>query len=241
MNDATSLRSEVRLLRVAAIGALAVALALPVLAFGPAASLLRADRVEAREIDLVDASGSTVVSLRADEGGSVTIFDANGKVVLQLGELEGENTVLRVRDRKSRGWGVIDGEGELPPDVHASREAAPTPAIASDVRLRPLEWAGESDRESAYEAVRRGWVYIMPRPKSASARWGYTHGGTTWFNGYWFNSTLDRYSTATPGPNNEYLGDDTRPEEWRRGGSPQAPSVIEWLASKEGGIEPSKN
>ncbi|MEM1422563.1 MAG: hypothetical protein AAGH64_01020 [Planctomycetota bacterium] len=239
-DDVTSLRAEVRRLRAVSIGALAVALALPVLAFGPASSLLRADRVEAREIDLIDASGNAVVSLRADDGGSVTIVGADGEVAIQLGELAGENTVLRVRDRSSRGWGVIDGQSQPLDDVHASHETPPAPATAGDVRLRALEWASEADRRSAYEAARRGWAYVMPRPKSPSARWGYTHGSTTWFNGYWFNSSLERYSTAAPGPANDYQGDDARPDEWRRGGSPDAPSVVEWLCSEEGGIEPAK-
>ena len=248
MNETALLRKEVRRARACALGAIALALVLPVMALGPASSLLRADRVEAREIDLVDASGNAVVSLRADDGGSVTIVGADGEVTIQLGAIEGENTVLRVRDRSARGWGVIDDSpaarapsGSADKDIVTGEAPSGASLLVGDVRLRPLEWASERDRQKAYELARRGWVYVMPRPKSAAARWGNTHGSTTWFNGYWENTQTERVSSTLPVATNDYAGDGVRPDEWRRGGSPDAPTIIEWLCSRENGIEPLRN
>ena len=76
----------------------------------------------------------------------------------------------------------------------------------------------------------QGWVYVMPRPKSAKARWGNPDGRTTWWLGYWRNSKTRDYSRTTPTLDDEgqYTGDGVNDSgKWRRGGSPDPNSFTE--------------
>lgn len=98
------------------------------------------------------------------------------------------------------------------------------------------------DRETinvALEIQKHGWIYVMPRPKSKKARWGNTDGRTTWWIGYWQNNKMNQYSSTTPKlKGGVYVGDGKGGYGWRRGGSPRAPTKLEWLLSKSGGIPP---
>jgi hypothetical protein len=89
------------------------------------------------------------------------------------------------------------------------------------------------------EMQNQGWSYIMPEPKSAQARWENTDGRTTWWIGYWINKNTNQTSLKTPEKvNGKYAGDNQGSHSWRRGGSPNAPSKLEWLLSIYGGIAP---
>jgi hypothetical protein len=92
----------------------------------------------------------------------------------------------------------------------------------------------------AVEMYLGGWRYTMPRPKSAQARWGNTDRRTTWHNGHWHNSQTDLYSSEIPSKvGNTYIGDrQDHSGTWRNGGSPTPPTDIEWLLSKDRGVEP---
>ncbi len=85
-----------------------------------------------------------------------------------------------------------------------------------------------------------GWVYIMPQPKSPQAAWGNRDGRTTWWVGYWLNDKTQATSLTQPAKDDEgvFVGDGSGGRRWRRGGSPLAPTKIEWLCSKAGGIAP---
>lgn len=93
--------------------------------------------------------------------------------------------------------------------------------------------------QKALEMKAQGWIYIMPEPKSAQAAWGNRDGRTTWWIGYWENSKANETSLTEPTlQNGKYTGDGQGEKVWRRGGSPSAPSKLEWLLSTSGGIPP---
>jgi Caspase domain len=93
----------------------------------------------------------------------------------------------------------------------------------------------------AIDLYQQGWRYNMPLPKSPQAAWGNKDRRTTWFYGFWHNVNTDQYSETEPKPDEkgQYLGDTKNDSHYyRRGGSPQYPTKIEWLLSKNGGILP---
>jgi hypothetical protein len=94
--------------------------------------------------------------------------------------------------------------------------------------------------QTALELKNVGWTYIMPAPKSPQASWGNRDGRTTWWGGYWVNGKNSLTSSTQPKNDTEgkLAGDGKGVRAWRRGGSPSAPSKIEWLCSKSGGIPP---
>jgi hypothetical protein len=95
---------------------------------------------------------------------------------------------------------------------------------------------------TAVEMYLQGWRYTMPSPKSAQAGWGNTDGRTTWWNGYWLNSSTVPVQVSATQPqkkeNGLYYGDGQDPRGWRNGGSPRCPTKLEWLLSSGGGIAP---
>lgn len=93
----------------------------------------------------------------------------------------------------------------------------------------------------AIEMYAQGWRYTMPSPKSSQASWGNSDGRTTWWYGYWYNNKTRQYSRTVPKKqaDGKYLGDYQNDEGyWRGGGSPSAPTKLEWLLSTSGGIKP---
>ena len=109
-----------------------------------------------------------------------------------------------------------------------------TPPVTRAKGLRAGRDASGADIAIATELVTRGWTFVMPRPKSSAAKWGNTDARTTWWSGYWKNGDLDLVSTAQPSESDGFKGDGEQPD-WRRGGSPAAPSDVEWLCSESGG------
>jgi len=233
-------------------GAAAMALvAMPLIALGPGASLLRAQRVEAgrleaREIALVDESGNELALLRVGaKGGEIVVMDAAGAPVVSLGARDGSRRVVHVADPGRRGWGVMD-EADTP-EARAERDDARRDARLDaerpeenvlGVRLRAGVEASDEERSIAAALVSRGWYYVMPRPKSGAASWDNDDARTTWFNGYWKNERTGAVSSSRPDESDFFAGDGETPEEWRRGGAPRRPTVIEWLCSREGGVKP---
>ena len=109
------------------------------------------------------------------------------------------------------------------------------------VQLRPANFPCDKETiEKAVKLKRAGWTYIMPQPKSAQARWGNGDGRTTWWVGYWVNEGTNATSSVQPErtPDGQWIGDGKGIRFWRRGGSPLAPTKIEWLCSTSGGITP---
>jgi hypothetical protein len=116
----------------------------------------------------------------------------------------------------------------------ASTAQAPGKAPA----LRPGVTASDSDRQTASSLCEQGWKYVMPKPKSPQATWGNHDGRTTWFVGYWTNSTTRATSAKQPvrGADGICAGSGAAVSgAWRRGGSPALPSKVEWLCSLDGG------
>lgn len=128
---------------------------------------------------------------------------------------------------------------ERPPPAPAP--AAPQPPVvnpSAEVSLREGITASAAEQDLAKQIKAAGWEYTMPRPKSAQAAWGNTDGRTTWWNGYWHNRRTGQYSSRQPVESDGFAGDGVNNSGWRRGGSPGAPSRIEWLCSTSGGIPP---
>ncbi len=99
--------------------------------------------------------------------------------------------------------------------------------------------ADQATISQALEMQKAGWVYTMPEPKSKKAAWGVRDGRTTWWVGHWDNTLTKQTSAATPTRvDGKWVGDGQGSGGWRRGGSPGAPSKLEWLLSRTGGIKP---
>lgn len=125
---------------------------------------------------------------------------------------------------------------ERPPPEEGPRVQAAPPTIQIALRDGITPTAAEQKQASQIKSA--GWEYTMPRPKSPQAAWGNRDGRTTWWNGYWKNAKTGRYSSAQPTESDGFAGDGISNAGWRRGGSPGAPSRIEWLCSTSGGIAP---
>ena len=137
-------------------------------------------------------------------------------------------------------WGtpvpvIADRQLPTPPAKTTARQAERT---TDGGELRGGSSPTATEEALAKKLQSEGWVYIMPQPKSAQAAWGNKDGRTTWFNGSWKNSKTGRSSTEQPSESDGYQGDGIGASGYRRGGSPSAPSQVEWLCSKSGGIAP---
>src|SRR5262249_47889018 len=114
----------------------------------------------------------------------------------------------------------------------------PDPA---QVQLRTANFPCDQETiEKAVELKRAGWTYIMPQPRDAQARWGNGDSRTTWWVGYWTNERNHTTSASQPqrGAGGQWVGDGKGVRYWRRGGSPLAPTKIEWFCSTSGGVPP---
>lgn len=114
-------------------------------------------------------------------------------------------------------------------------------ANPAEVQLRPANFpCDQATIDKALELKRAGWTYAMPQPRDARARWGNSDDRTTWWVGYWTNERNHTTSASQPQRNasNQWVGDGKGIRTWRRGGSPVAPTKIEWLCSTSGGITP---
>jgi hypothetical protein len=126
-----------------------------------------------------------------------------------------------------------------PTSPHATAQAGA--AAVSYSELRACRCASEKAAvRTALDIKHAGWTYVMPEPKSRQAAWGNRDGRTTWFYGYWTN--LKNHSTSSLQPAKDaagqWIGDERGLQAWRNGGSPRAPTPVEWLCSERGGIEP---
>ncbi len=120
-------------------------------------------------------------------------------------------------------------------------DAAKKLAVEMPKALRALatgKKAAATDLALANALRAAGWIYVMPEPKSKTAKWGNTNSKTTWFPGYWKNAKSGTTSVMLPSESDGFKGDGEDKPKWTDGGSPKAPSVVEWLCSVEGGIEP---
>lgn len=124
----------------------------------------------------------------------------------------------------------------------------PLALLAEDIpsNLRGgIEADGETIRQ-AQALVEAGWIYVMPEPKSSKASWGNPDKRTTWFIGYWENTGAQETSHTHPQlKDGAYTGDgqpgkDEKGRIWRKGGSPERPTKLQWLCSKSGGFKPAK-
>jgi hypothetical protein len=97
--------------------------------------------------------------------------------------------------------------------------------------------APAADVAASKALVAAGWRYVMPEPKSKAAKWGTKDTRTTWFPGYWKNAS-GATSVVQPSAADQFKGDGAAKPAWRDGGSPNAPTWIEWLCSESGGVMP---
>jgi hypothetical protein len=105
-------------------------------------------------------------------------------------------------------------------------------------KLRKNIKATDIEIKTACEMLSDGWVYTMPKPKSAKAAWGISDGRTTWWYGFWYNEKTQLYSDSTPLKKSSgiYLGDNQNNSgSWKNGGSPKTPDIFMYLLSDSGG------
>ena len=173
--------------------------------------------VYATEVVVVDEDGEIAIRLfSGDDGGTIELTNrATGRI-------------LRINASSRR---------LQPKKIHDEQETASEEDL-SGIRVRSGGSPSNEELLTAKRLIAAGWVYVMPRPKSAQARWGNSDGRTTWYNGYWQNRDNDRVSRSQPSPANGYKGDGQDDRGWRRGGSPRFPNIIEWMCSRSGGVEP---
>jgi hypothetical protein len=115
---------------------------------------------------------------------------------------------------------------------------APGETIPKELRGGSFE-CDQATVALALELTAAGWVYVMPEPKSGQADWGNSDRRTTWWMGYWRNAAKNETSAAPPEKvEGQFVGDGKGRREWNRGGTPDRPDKLEWLCSKDGGIEP---
>lgn len=119
-----------------------------------------------------------------------------------------------------------------------SPSSTPSDVSAAKVTLREGITASAAEESLARQLKAAGWEYVMPRPKSPQAAWGNHDGRTTWYSGYWKNSVTKGTSSVQPKEDDKFKGDGLGSGGWRKGGSPAAPSRMEWLCSTSGGIQP---
>ena len=125
------------------------------------------------------------------------------------------------------------------PPVAAEKPQANQSSLSVALRTLKMAKASEEDIKLATQLVEAGWNYVMPTPKSAKATWSSHDKRTTWWTGYWENSTSKKTSLTKPTEETKFSGDDAGGKTWKAGGAPDRPTMIEWLCSKSGGIEPN--
>jgi hypothetical protein len=139
--------------------------------------------------------------------------------------------------------GNSESSGESGAGAGASSGAATGATSGSSSatgELRAVEGgkqAPAADVAASKALVAAGWRYVMPEPKSKAAKWGNKDTRTTWFPGYW-KSASGATSVAQPSASDGFKGDGAAKPAWRDGGSPNAPTWIEWLCSESGGVMP---
>jgi endonuclease/exonuclease/phosphatase family metal-dependent hydrolase len=139
--------------------------------------------------------------------------------------------------------GNSESSGESGAGAGASSGAATGATSGSSSasgELRAVEGgkqAPAADVAASKALVAAGWRYVMPEPKSKAAKWGNKDTRTTWFPGYWKNAS-GATSVAQPSAADQFKGDGAAKPAWRDGGSPNAPTWIEWLCSESGGVMP---
>ncbi len=143
--------------------------------------------------------------------------------------------------------GSSEGSGEAGAGAGAASGAssgagtgATSGSSSASGELRAVEGgkqAPAADVALSKALVAAGWRYVMPEPKSKAAKWGYKDTRTTWFPGYWKNAS-GATSVAQPSAADQFKGDGAAKPAWRDGGSPNAPTWIEWLCSESGGVMP---
>jgi len=127
-----------------------------------------------------------------------------------------------------------------PKKEEAAKYEKPAEA-AAPAKLRELDGgknASDTDIALSNKLLAAGWEYVMPEPKSNAAKWGNKSPKTTWWPGYWKNNASGKTSATQPTEADGFKGDGEPKPKWKDGGSPNAPSYVEWLCSKAGGISP---
>jgi len=166
----------------------------------------------------------------------ITSIEKDQKPTGSQGKSQERNAPISTQENSSLAKEVKQLEKSLPKTNVKEPGLQTLDAQECESLLRTGRSASKDDILKACILVMKGWQYIMPRPKSRQARWGNSDGRTTWYYGYWKNTKTGQYSKQTPGKNDNYQGDGQRyAGQWRRGGSPGRPTIIEYLCSKSGG------
>jgi endonuclease/exonuclease/phosphatase family metal-dependent hydrolase len=145
---------------------------------------------------------------------------------------------------RSPGAAAVPNDAKTPTEPSGAKPvntAKQEPISQQPRSLRPLAADCAKDEEllESRALIAAGWEYIMPRPKSAKAGWGVTDKRTTWWRGYWENKSLNIRCSDKPLPDRPAHNEGAGAGGAHAGGSPDAPTTVEWLCSTTGGIEPA--
>ncbi|MFZ9881491.1 MAG: endonuclease/exonuclease/phosphatase family protein [Phycisphaerales bacterium] len=121
-------------------------------------------------------------------------------------------------------------------DAPAKPALKPAATNADADGPRPVGDAPAADKKLAGELRDAGWAYMLPEPKSKSARWGNKDSRTTWWPGYWKNTKTGAMSVAQPSGRG-FMGDGQQKPKWRDGGSQGPVTWVEWLCSEQGSAD----
>lgn len=155
--------------------------------------------------------------------------DVEQRVFTQLWSTDGLDPIVAAP--------VEPPQGALAPTATPNAAASTQPASTPDAGLRSGIQAPAADITLATKIKAAGWTFMMPRPKSSKARWGNSDSRTTWWPGHW-QGPAGRYSSSQPKEIDGWTGNGVRNTDWRKGGTPGAPTVVQWLCSTSGGISP---
>ncbi len=115
---------------------------------------------------------------------------------------------------------------------------AETPTAAQLVEhAKPKGSPSRGDEALAGKLREAGWEFVLPTPKSKTAKWSVKGGNATWWPGFWWNAKTGDTSRTTPDAKDKFKGDGVAApsgKDWKSGGAPDRVSWIEWMCSEAG-------
>ena len=133
-------------------------------------------------------------------------------------------------------------EAEAPRRPQPRSDATPPTDAELAEHAKPTGRADRKDEALAKRLVDAGWEFVLPAPKSKTAKWSLKGGNSTWWPGFWWNAKSGATSGAMPeeqrGAKQGFEGDGkpvpSTKDDWKSGGAPDRVSWVEWLCSEAG-------
>ncbi len=133
--------------------------------------------------------------------------------------------------------GGADDAPEAPRRPQLRSDATPPTAADLAAHAKPSGKPDRKDEALAKRLADAGWEFVLPAPKSKTAKWSLKGGNSTWWPGFWWNAKTGATSRATPAERDGWKGDGKdapAKDEWTKGGAPDPVGWVEWLSSEAG-------